>query len=409
MPARLALALGTALTLALDPVPVQPSAGTALMARVGPAPLPSYVPVPGDTLFAAGDFDAAQLSYETTLRTDPRNPGAELGLARIALYRNDLASLEARARALAVNHPNDRRARRYVTEIPFRRGVASDLRAGPLAVEADIPLARVDPLPELEAKVNGKPARLLLDTGGDGLDLTATFARKLGLATHSAGQGTFAGGLHAEVRQGHVDRLDLGVATVRSLPVGVFDQIGPGIDGVLGTNVLYDFLSTIDYRGRRLILRPKSESATFEHAAAARGATIVPMFFVPDHFIFVRARAGTGPEALYNVDTGGGGIGMQLTRKSLDAAGIVPDTKHARNFLGGGGNAHAVPFVADVTLGERTWHGLRGLYFDNGDQYGIFPFAVAGTLSHELFKRGALTFDFTAMRLVFEAPSDRPE
>jgi hypothetical protein len=188
------------------------------------------------------------------------------------------------------------------------------------------------------------------------------------------------------------------------LPVSVLDQIPPEVDGVLGTSVLYDFLSTIDYAHRRLILRPKSASAAFERAAAARGATIVPMLLVPDHFIFVRARAGAGPEALYNVDTGGGGIGVQLTKASLDAAGIVPDATHPGDFHGGGGDAHAIPFVADVTLGERTFRGLPGLYFDAGDQYGIFPFAVAGTLSHELFKRGALTFDFTAMRLVFEAP-----
>lgn len=404
MLARLALALGTVFALALDPAPVQSPAGPAVEAQAAPAPLPSYAPVPGDALFAAGDFDAAQLSYETTLRTDPHNPGAELGLARIALYRNDLASAETHARALAVDAPNDPRAQRYLTAIPLRRGDAPDLRADPLAAEVDVPLTRVDPLPELEAKVDGKPARLLLDTGGAGLDLASTFARKLGLATRSAGQGVFAGGLHADVRQGHVDRLDLGAATVRSLPVSVLDQIPPDVDGVLGTNVLYDFLSTIDYRNRRLILRPKSDSATFEHAAAARGGTIVPMLLVPDHFIFVRARAGKGPEALYNVDTGGGGIGVQLTKSSLDAAGIALDTTHPRNFRGGGGSVHAVPFVADVTLGERTWHGLPGLYFDNGDQYGIFPFAVAGTLSHELFKRGALTFDFTAMRLVFEAP-----
>jgi len=65
------------------------------------------------------------------------------------------------------------------------------------------------------------------------------------------------------------------------------------------------------------------------------------MLLAPDHFMFVRAGAGKGPEALNNVD---------------------PDSFH------GGGDAHAVPFVAD-----------------------IFPFAVAGTLSHEVFKRGALT------------------
>ncbi len=404
MPAQLSLALSTILALAVDPALMQPPPGPPVTTQAIPAPAPSHAAVPGDALFAAGDFDAAQQSYETTLQTDPHNAGAELGLARIALYHNDLASLEIHARALAVDDPSDPRAMRYLAAIPFRRADAPDLRADPLTGEASIPLVQIDPLPVLEGSVDGQPARLLLDTGGTGLDLASTFAQKLGIATHAAGQGVFAGGLHADVRQGHVNRLDLGTATVRSLPVSVVDRIPPDVDGVLGTNVLYEFLSTIDYRNRRLILRPKAESATFERAAAARGATIVPMLLAPDHFIFVRARAGKGPEALYNVDTGGGGIGVQLTKTSLDAAGIVPDTTHSGDFAGGGGAAHTVPFVADVTLGERTWHDIPGLYFDNGDQYGIFPFAVAGTLSHELFKRGALTFDFTAMKMTFDAP-----
>jgi hypothetical protein len=400
MLARIALVLITLLVPAGGPARAQ----TPGPPGQAPVPLPSHTPVPGDQLFAAGAFEEAQRSYESTLRADPLNAGAELGLARIALYHNDLAALETHARALAADAPNDPRAQRYLATLSIRRGDAPDLRADPLAGEVDVPLATIDPLPVLEAGVDGKPARLLLDTGGSGLDLDSRFARKLGIETHAAGQGVFAGGLHGEVQQGHVDRLDLGTATVRSLPVSVVDQLPPDVDGVLGTNVLYEFLSTIDYPNRRLILRPKSESVAFERAAALRGATIVPMLLAPDHFIFVRARAGKGPQALYNVDTGGGGIGVQLTKTALDAAGIVPDTAHPSTFQGGGGDAHVIPFVADVTLGERTWRGLPGVYFDSGDQYGIFPFAVAGTLSHELFKRGSLTFDFTAMRMVFEAP-----
>jgi hypothetical protein len=49
-------------------------------------------------------------------------------------------------------------------------------------------------------------------------------------------------------------------------------------------------------------------------------------------------------------------------------------------------------------------HAVPGLYFPNGDQYGIFPFKVAGTLSHEFFRGTALTFDFTSMQLVVESP-----
>jgi hypothetical protein len=175
-----------------------------------------------------------------------------------------------------------------------------------------------------------------------------------------------------------------------------------GVDGVIGTNILYRFLSTIDYTNRRLVLRPRAISKTFEAHAATRGAVVVPMLLVPDHFIFARARIDNAPEALFNVDTGGPGIGVDLTKAELAAAAIVPDASHPRLFAGGAGATRMLAFTAAVTLGGRTTQNVPGVYLPDSDRTRIFPFAVAGTISQELFKRGALTFDFSAMKLVFD-------
>jgi hypothetical protein len=356
----------------------------------------------GDALFAAANFGAAAQAYRSTLSHGRHDAAAEFGLARIALYRNDLVEAERYARDSAVDDPSDPRAERLLGRIAERQAANGDYRVSLAAAEVDVPFTQVDPLPEIDARVDGKPAHLLLDTGGEGLDLAATFANRVGLVTHAGRMGTFAGGLHRAVRTAHVDRLDLTGASIRSIAVTVIGQLPPGIDGVLGTGVLYRFLSTIDYPRKRLVLRPKSASSAFEARAAGRGAIIVPMLLVPDHFIFARARAGKAPEALFSIDTGGGGVGIQLTKAELHAAGVVPDYAHSATFVGGGGPTRTVPFTADVTLGGRTIRGVPGVYFPDGDQFGIFPFTVAGTLSHELFKRGALTFDFAAMRLVFD-------
>ena len=164
---------------------------------------------------------------------------------------------------------------------------------------------------------------------------------------------------------------------------------------------LYHFLSTIDYAHGRLTLRPRSASAAFEAAAQTGGAAVVPMWLVGDHFIFARARVAQTPDALFNVDTGGEGIGVQLTRAALDAAHISPDETKAVKFTGGGGDARALPFTApSVSLGAFTRRDVPGLYFPDGDQYKIFPFEVSGTLSHEYFRKTELTFDFDAMKLV---------
>jgi hypothetical protein len=52
---------------------------------------------------------------------------------------------------------------------------------------------------------------------------------------------------------------------------------------------------------------------------------------------------------------------------------------------------------------SKTIRATPGTYFPDGDQYGIFPFAVAGTISHEFLKQGAVTFDFAAMKLIYAA------
>ncbi len=360
-------------------------------------------PIPGDRLFAAADFDRAERAYRSTLKSDRHNAAAQLGLARIALYRNQLDEAESHARALATDAPTDPHVKRLLRSIAERRDQGPNYRVTMTAAQVDLPFLRTAPLPEIELLVDGKPAHVLLDTGAPGLSLSSSFVKRLGLATNPAGVGVFAGGLRRNLGMGHVDRLDMGGASIRSIPISVLDEFPPGIDGVLGTNVLYRFLSTIDYADGRLVLRPKTASKSFEARASARGAVIVPMLLVPDHFIFARARVGRAPEALFSVDTGGAGVGVQLTKTELDAAAIVPDAAHPSVFRGGGGPTRILPFSADVTLGNLTVRGAPGVYSPDGDPYGIFPFRVAGTVSQELFKRGALTFDFSAMKLVFDA------
>jgi tetratricopeptide (TPR) repeat protein len=378
------------------------AAALILVLATGEAPLPGSDPrSAGDAAFAAADFGGAETAYRAALTSDPRDLGAALGLARIALYRNDLDDAERYADAAIEVDESNRTATTYRRSIAERRDDGPDLRARIDLPEVDVPFERVDPLPELDIRVDGKDAHVLLDTGADGLDLSSSFAAALGIETSDAGRGTFAGGSQHAIRAARVNEIELGRASLTSVPIHVLDAFPPGIDGVLGTKILYRFLATIDYPNARLVLRPKSASGAFEAAAALRGAVRLPMLLVPDHFIFARARVDGAPEAYFNVDTGGG-IGVQATRAELEAASIVPDAARPSTFDGPGGSTRTLPFRTNVTLGTATFQNVPGVYFPDGDQYGIFAFAVGGTLSHELFKRGALTFDFRAMELVFE-------
>lgn len=375
---------------------------SALLAT-GMAGAQTPAPARGDAAFAAGNFDAAASAYEAALAANPHDADAELGLGTIELYRNRIAAAREHLRRALVLAPGTSIARARLDAIEQRTGGRGDYRIAFGRPQARIPLVAIDPLPTFKARIDGVPVTLLIDTGAPHIDLNESTVRRLRLATKVTGDGVFAGGLHAPIRSVHIDRFEAPGVTVRGIPGGVIPGSGafPGVDGIVGTDFLYHFLSTIDYVHRALVLRPVGDSAAFHDAAAASGATAIPMWLVGDHMIFARGRVNAAPDALYSIDTGGPGIGVDLTKSSLAAARISPDAAHPLAFRGGGGVTHALPFrAASVALGAFTRRDLPGLYFPSGGLDGLFPFAVAGRISHEFFRRTAVTFDFKSMTLV---------
>lgn len=373
---------------------------TALFALTAATPvLQTPAPSPGDVSFAQGDFDDAFASYEQTLQALPNDVDANIGAARIEIYQNDLASAQANLQTALQADSQNGRARQLEAAIVERRDGGGTYRISFPGSEVDVPFLQTDPLPIVEATIDGHNARLIIDTGAPGIDLTADFAKTAGVASAVAGQDVFAGGKTAQVRDGSIDSVTIGGVRVRNVPTDILGSL-QGVDGFLGTGFLYRFLATIDYVHGRLILRPKSATTAFEQAARASGATFVPMLLVPDHFIFAHASVSGGASELFNIDTGGGGLGIQLTKAALEAAQIVPDAAHASSFRGGGGVVRVIPFTAGVAMGKTTVKALPGLYFPDGDQYGIFPFTVSGTLSHLFFRHTQLTLDFSGMYLI---------
>jgi predicted aspartyl protease len=360
---------------------------------------------PGDLAFKQGDFVAAIDDYAAQVAANPNDAAALLGLGTMELYRNDLTNAKRHLMQAQRLDPSNATTERRLRTLDERETMPGQFQVAMRGAQAVVPFVATDPLPLLRAKINGHDALLVLDTGAPAVGLTPNAAKRFGIASQSAGEGVFAGGKRAEVQKGGIDSIELPGLTVRGVPTAILPgsiELGAyHVDGAIGTTFLERFLATIDYQHGQLILRPRSQSAVFERNATAKGAASQSMWLVGDHFIFARARVNGLPEALFNIDTGGAGLGVQLTKASLDAAAIVPDPSKAQDFVGAGGAARAVPFSASsISFGTFTQRNVPGLYFPDGDQFGIFPFAVAGTLSHEFFRQTALTFDFDAMRMV---------
>jgi predicted aspartyl protease len=439
-----------------------------------PKPTPEEI-AQADHLFQSGSFGEAQRAYADIAAQDPKDFHAASQLGHIALLSNKLDDAEPwlrkaldlkhgdadakimlaetlyrkndffhAARALQGLSPDDAKLKNYLTLNEAKLESFRD--EDPYKFERDagestrLPFIKSDPLPVVNVRVNGeRDVAFFIDTGGSELLLDSEFARELNVKPMSSVEGTFSGGQHAQVESGRVDSLTLGSWTLRNIPVGMMPlrSLSSGfgvkqINGCIGTNVLYQFLSTIDYRTGELILRKKNAAnlKRFDAAGGPSGAPgvgrrsggrntqpknppganntavtngiVVPMWMAGDHFMVAWGRVNTQPISLFFVDSGLAGAGVKLAESAIQQAGIHLDESKATEGQGGGGMLKIIPYtVAQFTVGEITQQNVPGLYDGPFPWENEFGFHLAGMFGSDFLKHYAVTFDFTNMRIIF--------
>jgi clan AA aspartic protease (TIGR02281 family) len=391
-------------------LPVLLATGAAWFALVTSAAGQTSPTASADALFRAGDFAAAGRAYEAVLKASPKDANALVGAARVRLLENKVDRAITLAQQALAADPANAAAQTTLRSAQQRKAVF----AGEgyhfeerLRTQTSVPFVTTDPLPVVQVTIDGRQVYFFIDTGASDFVVRPDLAKALGLETQLAGEGVFAGGKRAPVERTTVPEIRIGSLTIKDVPAAVLGQSlqmgGFKTEGIIGTGFLMQFLPTLDYCQGRLVLRPRTASASVERAAARAGANIVPMWLFADHFILARAHLQNGAEHLYHIDTGMAGGGLMSTKAALDEAGIVVNPADTHTGVGGGGAVTFIPFRASATLGSMTVDKVPGSYTPNGNQYGIFPFEVAGTLSHMFFRHSCLTFDFEAMRLITQS------
>jgi hypothetical protein len=365
-----------------------------------------------DQLFQEGQFAAADRGYARLLDKDPGDAHAWAQRGYIALLSNRFGDTErflgtairlAPGDTVSMSRLADCYVRRgdFVQAVPLLRAAGDRIGATQYgavtgtpyqvsgASSTRLPFRALDPLPSVDAAVNGTPASFTLDTGAT-FGFSAAMAKAAGVKPVATvmlnhGNGPVPGYI------GVVDSLRLGSIEVRNIPV-LWDDVSfaaaPGDGqpvGVIGTTIFYHFQTTMDYAGRALILRRPG-------ADRPAGAATAPLWLAPDHFIFSRGsigKAGPGPVL---VDTGGVGLGVVLTGPQAAGAGVNVDYgKPATDF-----GVTVYPCTASVALGRVACGDTPGAVGPIQPP-AEFGFSYLGTLSHELFKPLSVTFDFSAM------------
>ena len=111
----------------------------------------------------------------------------------------------------------------------------------------------------LDVKLNNHSSQMQIDTGADGLVVTNAVAKRAGLRSFAQGE---AGGIGDEGNRkaytAFADSIRIGDLEFQNCAVEVVDAVTmpSGADGLIGADVFSDFLVTLDFPMRQVLLQP---------------------------------------------------------------------------------------------------------------------------------------------------------
>lgn len=258
----------------------------------------------------------------------------------------------------------------------------------------------------VEVNIDGKPVRLVLDTGASCTVLSPETAVKLGLqATESRVNATSATGGHVESRRVLSHHLSIGDAWTENEPVFIAKMI-PGMNGLLGVATLADWDVRIDPATKKLTLFPPGKAPPLE------GETVLPLTCQllnpqastsnPQGFrsmnLTVPVRVGTH-ELMAKPDTGHGTI-FQLPSVLMEkvAPEALNDAKPGlvTGFTLSGKTVSREAKIPEFTLGADTLRGLETsvVTVPPGSTY-----EKEGLIGWNLLRHYVMTFRFAAGEL----------
>ncbi len=233
----------------------------------------------------------------------PERPDAWLGLIHTSegskITEADLANINRCLALKPKGQPFDRETpslqsivanetgywRSFDADPPFHLDKSDDK---PGTYYAVFPIQREGNYVLVSVQINGRPFRLLFDSGADALVLTKNAAKRLALPTLAK---TVVGGMQGRSAASllRADTLALGSITLRSIPLQAVDSYeGPG-DGLFGGAILDDYAVTFDFAGGTMTI---ARGAAAKHLALPHASVAsMPLHYYNGH-LFVSTHAG---------------------------------------------------------------------------------------------------------------------
>jgi len=310
----------------------------------------------------------------------------------------------------------DRKARDNGSLVDFMRrfsGVPYGIRWGSSEKVAHLPIVNdftpAGALPIVRLNVNGQPVEFILDTGGDRLYIDEGVARRIGIRTISKRKAKYAytGGKTVKEPLGVAESVEMDAVTLENVPVIVakWKSLGLTTDGVLTTQILRQFLTTVAYDRKEIIFRERNDRGRQEMLRSFEGDPVrLPFWMAGTHLMFALGSINGQTVSLF-VDSG---LAMSMPLVVTDEA--VED-------LGLGDRKtkiEGMPYFW-VPIGSYGMAGLQsgasqalGHVFVEEDPYWGMGFLADALISHQYLRHlGSWTIDFDTMSYYF--PPDAAE
>jgi tetratricopeptide (TPR) repeat protein len=282
-----------------------------------------------------------------------------------------------------------------------------------------VPFLMTDPLPILTLSFNGIPVHVIFDTGADMFILDNEIAAEMGIEWVSKAMGSFGGGKKSEVGFGKVESVKIGDVTLKQVPVTIlptkrfsagFEKGKYTLGGFIGTAALKQFLSMLDYKNDRLILRERTEESVrkLREELKDRISTEVNFVLKATHMMMTRGSLNDKDDLTYFVDSGLASMAcFSAPIQTLEYVGIpVPETRVREDSIGGGGGRWASGSfpIKTIGLGPLTQSKVIGEYGSRPpESYWSLGFIQDGLISHRFLRQySSWTLDFDSMKYIFE-------
>jgi len=257
----------------------------------------------------------------------------------------------------------------------------------------------------VDATINGKPARLIVDTAGANL-LTPAAAAKFGVA----GAGKLSAAGNGEERTdfafAHLDDFHVGAATLEHpvfyiVDLGQLPDVeGVALDGLVGYELFRRFGTTIDYARHEFVL------SAADRFTPPPGASAIA-FDLDDHVPIVAASLG-GLPARITIDTGSRSS-LTLHSPFVRAHDLVARYHAAAESVTGWGIGGAVrgrvARLPTLQIGEQRIDGIAGELFTGAKGAFANP-DISANLGSGVLRRFTVAFDYDKRKMYLAPNAD---